>query len=180
MNDVAYRRVADDIRGAITDGTYPPGSQLPSESELMARYGVSRGTIRQMYAQLEREGVVSSTQGSRRVVIGAPRLQGFEQLVSFSLWARSLGEQPSARLVHLVRRRPTDVEVVHLRLPADAMVFHLVRLRLLSGAPTMVEHTTYPEALGRIVASVDTDEISLTELLGSHGYVFANADHTIE
>lgn len=178
--DVAYRRVADELRAAIAQGVYPRGSQLPSENQLMARHGVSRGTIRQTYAKLQGEGLVASTRGSRRIVIGAPRIQSFERLMSFTIWVRSLGASPSARMIRLTQRQPTDDERSQLELDGDVSVFHLVRLRLISGSPAMIERTTYPEALGRIVASIDTDHLSLTELLTDHGYVFANADHTID
>ena len=41
-----YRTVADDLRAAIGAGEYPPGTRLPSESDLAERYSVSRGTVR--------------------------------------------------------------------------------------------------------------------------------------
>jgi GntR family transcriptional regulator len=177
---VAYRRLADELRAAIAAGTYPRGSQLPSENELMARHGVSRGTIRQSYAQLQHEGLVSSTRGSRRIVIGVPRVQTFDRLMSFSIWVRSLGAVPSARMIRLTQRQPTDDERAQLELSGDVSVFHIVRLRLISGAPAMIERAAYPEPLGRIIAAVDTDHLSITELLADHGYLFSNADHTID
>ena len=178
---VAYRRVADQIRAAIGPGRpFPPGANLPSESELMKLHGVSRGTIRQTYAQLQHEGIISSRRGSRRVVVDGPRLQRFERLLSFSLWGRSIGEQPSARLIRLVKRPATGEEQRELGLPAEATVFHLLRLRLLSGRPTMVERASYPEDLGRIIADMNTDSVSITETLTEHGYLFARASHCID
>ncbi|GAA0264725.1 GntR family transcriptional regulator [Cryptosporangium japonicum] len=60
---LAYRRIAADLRGAITRGERPPGTQLPSESSLMTTYGVSRGTARQALAALAAVGLVESIQG---------------------------------------------------------------------------------------------------------------------
>jgi GntR family transcriptional regulator len=176
----AYLRVADDLRAAIADGTYQPGAQLPSESELMRRYGIARGTVRQTYAQLQAEGLVTTRQGSRRTVAEGAPPQSLERMVSFSEWVRSLGETPSGRVVHLIRREATDEESGRLALPPGAAVFHLLRLRLVSGAPTMIERTLYPEALGRLLVDMDLEHDSITERMGELGHVFAHASHIVD
>ncbi|MEV4145542.1 GntR family transcriptional regulator [Amycolatopsis sp. NPDC049691] len=51
--------VADRIRDAIFDGTYPPGGSL-REVELADALGVSRGPVREALLKLEREGLVRS------------------------------------------------------------------------------------------------------------------------
>ncbi|TCO28117.1 DNA-binding GntR family transcriptional regulator [Kribbella steppae] len=51
--------VADRIRAAIFDGSYPPGAQL-RELELSAALDVSRGPVREALLRLEREGLVRS------------------------------------------------------------------------------------------------------------------------
>ena len=68
-----YRKVADDLRAAIAAGTYPPGTRLPSESDLAERYAVSRGTVRQAFAALRADGVIASRRGARRIVLGSPQ-----------------------------------------------------------------------------------------------------------
>lgn len=40
-----YAQVIQAIRARIESGEYPPGSKLPSETELVAEWGVSRSTI---------------------------------------------------------------------------------------------------------------------------------------
>ena len=93
-----YRKVAEDIKAAIAAGGYAAGTRLPSEHELAERYSVSRGTIRQAFAALRADGIIASRRGARRVVVGGPRVQSFGELLSFSRWARAIGEQPSGRL----------------------------------------------------------------------------------
>jgi len=53
----AYARV----RAAIRDGTLPPGLRL-TETDLAARFGVSRTPIRQAIARLEAEGLLTHEQ----------------------------------------------------------------------------------------------------------------------
>ncbi|GAA3372974.1 GntR family transcriptional regulator [Streptomyces sannanensis] len=58
-----YRQVADALRREIDSGAYSPGSRLPSESELSARFDASRNTVRAGLNLLVSEGLISSSQG---------------------------------------------------------------------------------------------------------------------
>lgn len=175
-----YRKVAEDIKEAIAAGEYPTNTRLPSEADLAQRYGVSRGTIRQAFAALRADGVIASRRGARRVVIGGPRVQSFGELLSFSRWARAIGEEPSGRVISLDRRAATAVEAGRLGLPAGAFVYYLVRVRLLSGRPVMVERACYPERVGALIADLDLETESITERLEELGVVFADAEHVID
>ena len=175
-----YRKVADDIKAAIAAGAYPPGALLPSEAELAERYAVSRGTVRQAFAALRADGVISSRRGARRVVIAGPRVQSFGELLSFSRWARAIGEVPSGRVVSLDRRRATDAETSRLGLADDSLVYSLVRVRLLSGRPVMVERAVYPEKVGALVAGLDLTADSISQRLEELGVGFADAEHVID
>ena len=180
MGTTLYRRVADDIRAAIVAGAYQVGAQLPSESELAATYGASRGTIRQAFAALVADGVISSRQGARRVVLGGPRLQTFNELVSFSRWAKAIGEEPVGRVERLELRTASEDECAHLAVPPGSRVYHLTRVRYLSGRPVMIERTVYREPVGAMVAGMALDVVSITERLEDLGVVFADAEHQID
>lgn len=52
----AYRSVADQLRTAITDGTYTPGSSLPGDATLAEQYETNRSTIGQAVRLLLAEG----------------------------------------------------------------------------------------------------------------------------
>lgn len=65
-----YARVAADIRAQIDDGRLPPGTKLPSTSELADAYGymspngrLSLGTIRKAIEELLDDGTVRGHQG---------------------------------------------------------------------------------------------------------------------
>lgn len=63
MPQSLYRIVFDKIIERIVDGTYPPGSMLPSEIDLGAELGVSQGTARKSLIDLEQKGIVERRQG---------------------------------------------------------------------------------------------------------------------
>lgn len=60
----AYQQIADDIRQRILDGDLQAGDKLPTESDLMAEYGVSRIVIRNATEVLKNEGLVTKQQGA--------------------------------------------------------------------------------------------------------------------
>ncbi|WP_225074756.1 GntR family transcriptional regulator [Streptomyces sp. CoT10] len=58
-----YQQLAAAIREAILTGEFAPDSLLPSEAQLMARYGVSRPTVRNAIAALRAEGLIDVRHG---------------------------------------------------------------------------------------------------------------------
>jgi GntR family transcriptional regulator len=65
-----YKQIADLLRSAITSGRLEPGGQLPSEHELVAEHGVSRGTARQALTLLRNEGLIDVVHGLGSFVRG--------------------------------------------------------------------------------------------------------------
>ncbi|MCX5200163.1 GntR family transcriptional regulator [Streptomyces sp. NBC_00237] len=70
-----YLQVADDVARQIRVGVLEPGQQIPSESELMARYGVSVGTIRKAMAEIRADGLVETHQGKGSYVRARPPMR---------------------------------------------------------------------------------------------------------
>jgi len=174
-----HRRIADSLRRAIRSGVYARGDLLPSERELMAEFGASRGTVRHALATLRAEGVIASRKGARGVVLAEPRSQSFSELLSFSAWARSLGEVPSGRVVSLGRHLADERDTRRLDVALGSPVFRLVRVRLLGERPVLIERTTFPEWVGRLVAAIDLERQSIYAELARRGVVFASARHTV-
>lgn len=67
-----YVQVLNAIRQRIQDGTYPPGSSLPSENQLSAEFGVARPTVLKALAILKQDGWIESHQGRASFVRGQP------------------------------------------------------------------------------------------------------------
>ena len=54
-----YHQISDDLISRIIAGEWLPGDRLPSELEFTEAYQVSRVTLRQALAELERQGIIS-------------------------------------------------------------------------------------------------------------------------
>ena len=65
-----YKQIVDSIQRSVHSGKLPSGYKLPTVRELADEMGISRGTIKHAYDQLERLGVVEMTQGKGTFVLG--------------------------------------------------------------------------------------------------------------
>ena len=59
-----YQQLADILRKDIAEGRLPAGVAFPSERKLMARYQVTRTTVRSAIGALKQEGMVVSEHGA--------------------------------------------------------------------------------------------------------------------
>ncbi len=80
MSEVIQRRklfheVAERLQDTILSGGLQVGDALPSERELMERYGVGRPAIREALLSLERTGLIAIS-GGERARVARPSAQG--------------------------------------------------------------------------------------------------------
>src|SRR6266508_1726160 len=69
-----YEQIADLLRARILDGTYPPGSALPSEPALSAELEISRVTVNRAIGLLRTAGLVKVRRGSGTYVRSLPQI----------------------------------------------------------------------------------------------------------
>lgn len=67
-----FRQIRDALHRRITDGTYPPGADLPSEKELADALGVSSFTCKRAFDNLDAEGLIERGRGRRTRVAARP------------------------------------------------------------------------------------------------------------
>jgi GntR family transcriptional regulator len=122
----AYAQVVRILSQEIAEGAYRAGAQLPSESQLRARFGVSGMTVRRAINILVDRGIISASQGKGTFVRGLDmreaafrlrerhddavlgpgaqvRLLQATILTADERVARKLGIEPSRRAVYLRR-----------------------------------------------------------------------------
>lgn len=131
-----YVRLAQTLLGRIKDGTYPPGTLLPSENQLVQAFGMSRPTVVRALELLKRDGWLESRQGYGTIVRGRP--EAVEQQDQRGREALERDEsRASGRLVHvgLVPVPPRVASI--LAVPERAKV--LVRRLLIEDGGEVVE-----------------------------------------
>ncbi|MFT4191860.1 MAG: GntR family transcriptional regulator [Comamonas sp.] len=78
-----YQQIARQLLHEIRQGAFGPTGKLPSEAELVGRFGVSRVTIRQALAKLGEDGLVERKQGKGTYVSAQPVRHDLDALRSF-------------------------------------------------------------------------------------------------
>jgi GntR family transcriptional regulator len=86
-----YRRIAQALIDDIRAGQWRIGDPLPTEAELVDRFGASRNTVRESLRELELHGYIRRHRGTRSILLSCdPRenfvnsVQSIEELLQYS------------------------------------------------------------------------------------------------
>jgi len=180
MSYPLHHQILEELRHQIHQGELKPGDALPAEAELMRRFGVARGTVRQAVAALRADGTIAGPRGRPPVVRDRRLAQSFTNLLSFSAWIRSLGMEPSGVLVELTLRPAEDEVAAMLAVAPGSPVYPLVRVRHADGEPLLIERTAMPRSVGALVTTLDLERDSIYAALLRRGITFASAHQIID
>jgi GntR family transcriptional regulator len=154
-----YRKIADDLRGRILDGELGPGAKLPTEQDLMGRYGVSRNTVRLAVQELANQGLIttqpgrgggSSVRDRFMLTYYASRENspGSEHTVEFEKIIRAQGAEP--REIFSLSVVEASAAIAERLLVPEGSVVILRRLkRSANDEPVSLQESYYPEDLAR-------------------------------
>jgi GntR family transcriptional regulator len=142
-----YVQIADALREEIYAQRYEPSGRLPSEEETRARFGVSRVTVRQAFAQLESEGLIHRRKGKGTFTSGKQVRHSLDTLRSFHESLVLQGFEATIQLISAELLRPASASADR----GDQLGFRLKRLHLADSSPVAVGLSQLPAA----VAGVD-------------------------
>jgi GntR family transcriptional regulator len=167
-----YRRLAERLRAQIAEGSYAPGAQLPTETELALQFDVSRGTVIKAIDQLVAEGIVTKRQGSGSFVTMPSLRRRSSRLLSFTETVDAQGRRASQRVLSYGPADDEQARAMGVLQPAA----RLVRLRYVDGVACAIHSSIIPqrvmerlpvESLGQILQGGETDFSLYTALRGA-------------
>lgn len=96
-----WRQIAFSLQADIETSIYPPGTRLPTEADLVARFGVNRHTVRRAIQSLSEEGKLKVEQGRGTFVLEEPLDYRVGERTRFSQNVLQNQRLPSRKLVRL-------------------------------------------------------------------------------
>ncbi len=139
-----FEQIKADITQKIQSGSWPSGSQIPTETDLMASYSVSRITIRRAVEELCKEGILTKKQGKGTFVQEKKIFRKLEHMISFSAACTSNGMHPSSYVVKRSVLQPDSAEIPECRELRNDSVIYIQRVRRANDIPIMIENNYYP------------------------------------
>jgi GntR family transcriptional regulator len=152
-----YAQVEAVLASDIADRTLSPGSQLPTENDLIERFGVSRPTVRKAVQNLISRGLLEIQRGKGTFVTRPKITQELTALSGFVEDMQALGRHPTARLIDK-QVVAADKTVAHqLALSAGSLVVRIRRVRLADEEPVSFDETYLPREIGQKVITNDLE-----------------------
>ncbi len=160
-----YQAVADAILEQIQAGQLSANQRIPSESDLCARFGVGRNTVRHALADLSARGVLKTVQGVGSFVASARASKTAEYLMGFTQEMQLQGRHVASRVLEAAIIRADPFLARRLQIQLGGEVVYLLRLRLMDGQPTAIERAYLPHELCPGILSHDFSTASLYQVL---------------
>lgn len=141
-----YRQLSDLIRSSVECGEYPKGAQIPTESVLSEKYGVSRITVRKALDELTEEGLLSRKQGKGTFVSSTASIKTNYPFMTFDESCRQVGKVPLSLLLSYSLEPASSKTAKFFGIEEQSPVIKLCRLRSADQEPVILETDYYPSS----------------------------------
>jgi GntR family transcriptional regulator len=149
MGSPVFQPLYQQIKGLLTksliSGEWAPGTAIPSEMELAARFGVSQGTVRKAIDELAAENIVVRRQGKGTYVAthteDAAKFR-FLRMVAADGSKKLLDN----KLLSCERAKASAAIAKLLEMRTGSAVIEIKRLLLFSGKPQILDRIILPAA----------------------------------
>jgi GntR family transcriptional regulator len=169
------------IRDRILNGSYQPLSQMPSESQMMETFSVSRITIRQALGDLQKEGLIFKVPGKGSFVSKPKAFQNLSRLQGFGEAMGPSGYETYSKVLSTRQVEASELVSRRLKLPIGSPVIEIQRLRYLNREPISVDQSYFPLEIGEKLIREDLSSKDVFAVLENHfGLHLTHADVQIE
>lgn len=161
-----YYQLENVLREKITSGAFETGERIPTETEFIEQYGVSRITVRQALQALAADGLIERKQGSGTIVAARQskkrRFAGVIHLTGSLDELIEMGMETPIKVLEMNRVEADQHEAELLEVKIGVPIYRLKRLRMNDGKPYSLIINYLPEEIG---ASLTMAELSSGALL---------------
>ena len=182
--EVGMRLTASQIAAELTDsirsGELQPGALMPSERELIERFGTTKSTAGKAIALLQADGLVRTETGRGTFVQDIPKVKRVRRIPargngsgsSFAEEMRKAGLTPSTKLVQAEAGRPPSAVAKRLDLGDDEQALIRKRHMFTDGRPVQLAVSYIPLSVagGTDLALPDTGPTGIHARLAERGH----------
>ena len=176
-----HYQVRDFLIQEIAEGRLRPGDRIPTEAQLIERFGVSRTPVRQALLDLVHRGLVQRRGGKGTFVAPQRMEQELTRLTGFVEDVEPLGLVASAKVVSNRTVLADERVAKHLDLAAGTEVVYLERVRLANEHPVSFDMTWLPKGIGHQIAAENLEVHPIFSLFeNKYGITLGDAEYVIE
>jgi len=168
------------LRSKILDNTYPPGSLVPNETQLMELFNVSRITAKRALNDLAAEKFVVRQRGKgTRVCEQLPIL--LLDIPSDDLIENlyQIGLKTKVKILHFAYIAASADIAIHLGIREKDIVQTATRIRFYQNKPYSHVTTYVPESIGQTYTKEDLGNTPLFQLIQQSGICIERAEHQV-
>lgn len=157
-----YYQIESDLRSRILQGEFKPNEQLPSEALLTKYYDISRMTLRQAMAELEKDGLISRFRGKGAFVCEQPAQ--FLYVLDYALGSESSPDVKIQLLDFQIAATALPMVYGSLKLTPNDPVIYLKRLFTFESKPLALGKSWLPASLLPNLTREDAERNTLARL----------------
>jgi GntR family transcriptional regulator len=176
-----YHQLKEIIKDKIESGQWKPGDLIPSETQLLQEFNISRNTAKKALDDLVQEGLLHRLQG-RGTFVSMPKFEhSLAGFYSFSKVLKAKGLNPEDIVISIEQKEVKASIAKHLQIEEKSNVLELRRLRCANDEPMILEISYIPEKLVPGLTKEKLEGNSLYDLLQEeYGIVVTKAKETFE
>lgn len=176
-----YYQLREIIVASINAGEWRMGSMVPSENQICEMYNVSRNTAKRALDELVKEGILVRKQGVGTFVTEPKIEQTVSKFYSFSDAIAAKGMTLTCDVLDLMVMDCSDNLAESLKLQPGELVTALSRLRIVDGAPFVLETSYIPQKVAPGLQKYDFTTNSLYKTLANeYGVLVTKAKEVFE
>ncbi|KRL59515.1 GntR family transcriptional regulator [Latilactobacillus fuchuensis] len=143
-----YEEIANTLRQRIKKGVYPANTLLPNQIDLVQEFGASRMTVKKAITILTMEGLVLARRGAGTKILDHSfwnkAAMPANQYDGMAADIARLGKTLTSEIIQFEVVFPTPEIQEYLMLADQEPVYEIIRLRIIDGVNTTLEHTYMP------------------------------------
>ena len=160
-----YYQIYEKLLGQIKNGKFEEFDRFYSDTELVEKFNVSRGTIRESVKLLIQQGYLVRKQGKGTFVTKPKIEQDSEKLMGFTELMKKNDIKPAAKIVKNEIVDPPLKLINLIDIDEKEKLVNIVRVRYGDDQPFIIERSYYNYDLFKPILDQDLEANSIYELL---------------